>query len=173
MDGTVLAKSPFSETECELPATTSLGTDELRERFGKLDDELIAAGKEVGKTYLAMAMFVLPGPEDLAFWALAESRLGLRWVCGKLFKGAEELTGKARNKALDELENLNTQLKGPKDTDPKIDGSRKTQDRVKHDLDRGADEDVLDHHLWNEETMRKSKTRRHRQDRRFGHGEDL
>ncbi len=111
LDGTALAKDPYSGKECKLPETNSLATKQLRERFGRLDDELIEAAKTIGNTYIAMAEFLI-GPEDAAFWGTVK---GFKYIKGALHdKSGRKLVGQAATRAWERVAELYKRWKTPR-----------------------------------------------------------
>jgi hypothetical protein len=117
VDGTRLLKPPkginTGRDECSLP-TNGPGSDEVLKNFGRLDDELMEAARFVGKTYIAMGMLILPGPEDVAFWGALKAAKGITRVGGKYFRKGVELAGGALKKACDEASDFYRSWKAPK-----------------------------------------------------------
>ena len=108
-------KAQEIEREPPLPYTNSVGTPELRENFNRIEGEVKAMAVEVALNAAEAAMYLTPGPEELAFTLFWEYAVGEDYwfvlVDGRRFlcKGGKLLTGKALEESASTLKRWSRQ----------------------------------------------------------------
>ncbi len=115
-DAWVPWKALDTDHEAPMPKLNGMCSPEARENYNRIGSEMIEMGEDFAWHSLEVAMWFLPGPEDLAFaafWKYAGERgFTCLVVNGRqlLFKAGKLLTGKELEEAVGTLKRWSTKL---------------------------------------------------------------